>query len=118
MGNLVQTYGTIMINETEMGVTERLIKYPVAGILSFIFGYIITNLWTFNIHNGEGLIWALIMLGLWIILPTYMFIKSVRLIVDSQKIEKRKIRTYSIILTTALGLLITSMLVFSLGTKH
>ena|SRR5260221_14022555 len=101
-----------------MGSSEKIIKYPVAGISSIVLGYIITNLSSFNIHNLEGLIWALIMLGLWIILPTSMLIKSIGLIINSQRNKKNKVRSYSILLTAILGLLLTSMLIMSLWTKY
>ncbi len=85
-------------------------KYPVAGIGSIFLGYIILNLWSFNIHNGEGIVLALVVLVFWIILPVLMLRKSIILIRHIETAQKDRGRIYLILPTLILGLLLTAML--------
>jgi hypothetical protein len=89
----------------------RLMKYPVIGIGSIFLGYIIPNLWRFNIHNGEGLILALVVLVFWIVLPVLMLRKSITLIRHIETAQKDRDIIYLILPTLILALLLTALLI-------
>lgn len=73
-----------------MESNEKQIRYPIVGISSVGMGILITQLSIFSIHSLEGIIWALVMLGLGFILPAFMFIQSIKLLASKQSGEKIK----------------------------
>src|SRR5690349_15597517 len=88
-----------------------LIKYPLIGIGSLFLGYLIPNLWSFNIHNGGGgLFLVLVVLIFWIIVPVLMLRKSISLIWNTEMTQNDKGRIYLILSTLVLALLLTALL--------
>lgn len=92
------------------------ITYPIIGLISIAITYIFAHTSTgLNVHSGEIFIWLAMLLGLGIMLPAALLIKSLKTIQFKLR-EPSVIRTYSVILTTVLGVTLMAVLLLSLLT--
>jgi hypothetical protein len=93
------------------------IYYPLIGLVSIMSSYLMgTSSTGLNVHSGEIFIWISILLILGIAIPTVLFVKSLEIVRFKLEEEKSKIKTYSTLLTYALGITLLGMLIFLMMT--
>jgi hypothetical protein len=82
---------------------QNTIIYPLSGLLCLVIGVVIITS-GLNVHSGEIFLWLLGIFGFLFSFPAILFAKSIQILKRPEMQEKSKIRYYSIVLTTGLGL--------------
>ena len=105
------------MENNEIKINRKGIYYPVLGLTSILISYLVAISSTgLNVHSGEIFIWILILLTLGVIVPIMLFVKSLEIVRFKLGQEESKVKTYSILLTYCLGIILGGLLIFLLVT--